>query len=79
MTIWFHSDCRHWSRVESITNRTAGCGPACPVVWEGWWSDPPPYPNYTNAETETILLDGHKGTKHLSVIACLPSLITRMP
>src|SRR5271166_6125068 len=26
-----------------LTYRTAGCGPACPVVWEGSAGDRPPY------------------------------------
>jgi hypothetical protein len=25
------------------TSRTAGCGPACPVVWQGRRGDSPPY------------------------------------
>ena len=25
------------------TSRTAGCGPACPVVWQGWRGNSPPY------------------------------------
>ena len=29
----------------SSTRRTAGCGPACPVVWEGRPGDRPPYPD----------------------------------
>ena len=29
----------------SLIRRTAGCGPACPVVWEGRTSDRPPYPD----------------------------------
>ncbi len=27
------------------TSRTAGCGPACPVVWEGRAGDCSPYPD----------------------------------
>src|SRR5713101_5676957 len=27
-----------------LTRRTAGCGPACPVVWEGRSREAPPYP-----------------------------------
>ena len=29
-----------------IPNRTAGCGPACPVVWEGGGPSPSPYPDF---------------------------------
>ena len=29
-----------------ILNRTAGCGPACPVVWEGGGLSPSPYPDF---------------------------------
>ncbi len=32
-----------WDIAQSI--RTAGCGPACPVVWEGRRGDSPPYPD----------------------------------
>src|SRR6266700_3094497 len=28
-----------------LTRRTAGCGPACPVVWEGWSCEASPYPD----------------------------------
>src|SRR6266849_7467100 len=28
-----------------LTRRTAGCGPACPVVWEGRSCEAHPYPN----------------------------------
>jgi hypothetical protein len=28
-----------------LTRRTAGCGPACPVVWEGRGREASPYPN----------------------------------
>src|SRR5713101_8078837 len=28
-----------------LTRRTAGCGPACPVVWEGRSCEALPYPN----------------------------------
>ena len=31
----------HWSLAQSV--RTAGCGPACPVVWQGRRGDSPPY------------------------------------
>jgi len=27
------------------THRTAGCGPACPVVWEGRGREASPYPD----------------------------------
>jgi hypothetical protein len=30
----------------SSTRRTAGCGPACPVVWEGRTGNRLPYPDY---------------------------------
>src|ERR1019366_2997632 len=39
-------DFRPWSRVDSITNRTAVYGPVRTVVWEGRRSDPPPYPDH---------------------------------
>ena len=29
----------------SLTRRTAGCGPACPVVWEGRTGNRLPYPD----------------------------------
>src|SRR5664280_2158105 len=32
-----------------LTRRTAGCGPACPVVWEGRSCEAHPYPNLTKA------------------------------
>src|SRR5216684_2747610 len=38
-------DFRHWSRVGSITNRTAVYGSVRTVVWEGRRSDPSPYPD----------------------------------
>ena len=28
-----------------LSHGTAGCGPACPVVWEGWSREAPPYPD----------------------------------
>src|SRR5271165_6395232 len=31
----------HWSLAQSV--RTAGCGPACPVVWQGRRGDSPHY------------------------------------
>src|SRR5271170_6041185 len=31
----------HWSLTQSV--RTAGCGPACPVVWQGRAGDRSPY------------------------------------
>src|ERR1039458_2660916 len=30
-----------------LTRRTAGCGPACPVVWEGRSCEASPYPDPT--------------------------------
>ncbi|HTT22558.1 MAG TPA: helix-turn-helix domain-containing protein, partial [Candidatus Sulfotelmatobacter sp.] len=30
-------------RAIRLIRRTAGCGPACPVVWQGRRGDPPPY------------------------------------
>ena len=30
---------------DCLTRRTAGCGPACPVVWEGRSCEAPPYPD----------------------------------
>jgi len=29
--------------MDSLTRRTAGCGPACPVVWQGRAGDRSPY------------------------------------
>ena len=34
---------RLWSCGLSTIRRTAGCGPACPVVWQGRRGDPSPY------------------------------------
>ena len=30
---------------DRLTRRTAGCGPACPVVWEGRSREASPYPD----------------------------------
>jgi hypothetical protein len=39
----------------SSTRRTAGCGPACPVVWEGRTGNRLPYPDQGNKKvTETV-------------------------
>src|SRR6202050_4194923 len=32
-------------KTDRLTRRTAGCGPACPVVWEGRSREASPYPN----------------------------------
>src|SRR5450755_155523 len=45
MPISPRSDFHHWSRVDSMTNRTAVYGPVRTVVWEGRRSDPSPYPD----------------------------------
>jgi len=34
-----------WPRSNRSTSRTAVCGPACTVVWEGWGRKAPPYPD----------------------------------
>jgi hypothetical protein len=44
-------DFRHWSEVDSITNRTAVYGPVRTVVWEGRRSDPSPYPDRNACST----------------------------
>ena len=31
---------------DCLTRRTAGCGPACPVVWEGRSREASPYPHH---------------------------------
>src|SRR5271157_4134081 len=36
-------DSRPWSFGLSLTRRTAGCGPACPLVWQGKRGDSLPY------------------------------------
>ena len=42
----------------SSTRRTAGCGPACPVVWEGRTGNRLPYPDRkVNALSGAILWD----------------------
>jgi hypothetical protein len=35
-----------WLFTRSSTRRTAVCGPACTVVWEGRTGDCPPYPDW---------------------------------
>jgi hypothetical protein len=37
------SDFRLWSRGVSLIRRTAVCGPACTVVWQGRRGNPSPY------------------------------------
>ncbi len=37
------SDFHDCSLIPSSIYRTAGCGPACPVVWQGRTGDRPPY------------------------------------
>src|ERR1700682_4036951 len=37
---------RLWSCGLSLIRRTAGCGPACPVVWQGRRGDPSPYADW---------------------------------
>jgi hypothetical protein len=37
---------RHTPALLTSTPRTAGCGPACPVVWQGRRGDSPPYADY---------------------------------
>jgi hypothetical protein len=39
-------DSRPWSYGPSSIRRTAGCGPACPVVWQGRRGDSPPYADF---------------------------------
>ena len=49
MLISPRSDFHPWSRVGSITNRTAVYGSVRTVVWEGRRSDPSPYPDQVRA------------------------------
>src|SRR5450631_3743412 len=37
-----------------LTRRTAGCGPACPVVWEGRSCEASPYPDQLGNAVERI-------------------------
>jgi hypothetical protein len=39
----------------SSTRRTAGCGPACPVVWEGRTGNRLPYPDCAEQESMATL------------------------
>src|ERR1019366_5136213 len=55
MPISARLDFRPWSRVDSITNRTAVYGPVRTVVWEGRRSDPPPYPDQECLPHKTLL------------------------
>src|SRR6267143_1268356 len=41
----------HCSWLVSSTRRTAGCGPACPVVWEGRTGDRLPYHDLAAADS----------------------------
>ncbi|MGA8620422.1 MAG: hypothetical protein WB660_18095, partial [Candidatus Sulfotelmatobacter sp.] len=35
-----------YGRALGLIRRTAGCGPACPVVWQGRRGDPSPYADF---------------------------------
>jgi hypothetical protein len=43
----------------SLTRRTAVCGPACTVVWEGRTSDRPPYPNHLSRPAHSPCARSH--------------------
>src|SRR5271167_4210095 len=59
---------RLWSYGLSLIRRTAGCGPACPVVWQGRRGDPSPYadcyraPNGEPAEPKILIDNKDKST-----------------
>jgi len=52
LTSGFHP----WSRGLSLIRRTAVCGPACTVVWQGRRGDPSPYADSPLRSKEQILL-----------------------
>jgi len=43
-----------WPRSNRSTSRTAVCGPACTVVWEGWGRKAPPYPDAGTKRVEGV-------------------------
>jgi RNA-directed DNA polymerase len=55
---------RPWSYGLSSTRRTAGCRPACPVVWQGRRGDSLPYADYA-ATTGMIHLYSTESSIHL--------------
>src|ERR1017187_6306948 len=53
------------------TSRTAGCGPACPVVWEGRAGDCSPYPDRVGKSMlGDVLLDAlHQYCRHIDALS----------
>jgi hypothetical protein len=47
---------RPWSRALSLIRRTAVCGPACTVVWEGRTGNRLPYPDFRTQTCPSALL-----------------------
>jgi RNA polymerase Rpb1, domain 5 len=45
-----------WFVAQSV--RTAGCGPACPVVWQGRRGDSPPYADFSSVHRLTDRVTG---------------------
>src|SRR5271157_4284920 len=44
-----------YGRAVGLIRRTAGCGPACPVVWQGRRGDPSPYADFAAISWLTAL------------------------
>src|SRR5689334_19251786 len=64
------SDSRLWSCGLSLIRRTAGCGPACPVVWQGRRGDPSPYADCSRLEVSRL-------GRSLSLIPQVSHLVVR--
>jgi hypothetical protein len=52
------SDFHACSLVPSSIHRIAGCGPACPVVWQGRTGDRPPYADCAEHDLSCLQPDG---------------------
>jgi hypothetical protein len=56
-----------------LTRRTAGCGPACPVVWEGRSCEASPYPD-SNPLRMNFLITSKSGGPEVLGTPCKPRM-----
>src|SRR5271163_3330852 len=71
----------HWCLTQSV--RTAGCGPACPVVWQGRAGDRSPYADYQTWARTTFMVTVAKRAATLrrspNILACPESPSGKSP
>src|ERR1700678_1251411 len=76
LRLTWSSQAVRWGIAQS--DRTAGCGPACPVVWQGRRGDSPPYADLSQLMPGSVVTCSSRRREFFAAYMAASAVLSRM-